>query len=48
MDWLTDIVPYIMWIIVIVVLFLPSSRGKKIKELEHRIEELERKVNLSK
>ncbi|WP_297637342.1 hypothetical protein [uncultured Clostridium sp.] len=45
MEWVTEIMPYITWIIVIAILFLPSSRSKKIKELESRVRELEKKID---
>lgn len=49
MDWLTDIIPYISWVAVLIVLFLPpTSNSKKLKELEHRIEELERELQRTK
>lgn len=48
MDWLRETIPYISWAAVIIILFVPSSKAKKLKELEHRVEQLEKEVQKSK
>ena len=45
MEWIKEILPYITWIALIITVFAPSSKSKKIKELENRIVELEKKNN---
>lgn len=44
MDWLGEIIPYISWVAVIIVLFAPSSKAEKLKKLEHRVEQLEKEI----
>lgn len=48
MDWMTDIILLISWAAVIIIAVAPSSRAKKIQELEGRIEELEKELKENK
>lgn len=47
MERIMEMMPYIIWIIVIAILFLPSSKSNKIRELEDRIKKLEKKIGES-